>query len=123
MPKNISKNLVSPARELVQKTHDVGLQRGALPSVRLAGQELLNAETLKAQELQDVANAAKSTGPRPTIYNVNSGEWEEVMPEFGRVMQIPIGPPNPSVLNRMWREKGSSDPYWHGVNEYGSPVA
>jgi hypothetical protein len=84
----LSKNLVSPAKQLVQQAHDRGVQREM--------RERYGEPETVPGDVQAFA------GPRPTIYNAGTGEWEEVMPEEGRMRGIPIGPPNPEVLKRMW---------------------
>lgn len=96
----MNKNLVSPAAQFAQKVKDLDEQRAVEESMGMP-------ESVK---IQDAANAMKSAGPRPTIYNVNTGEWEEVMPSQGRLRGIPLGPPNPSIIDRMWRDEGMTRP-------------
>lgn len=93
MAEKLNKNLVSPAVQLEQKVRDLEEQR--------AVEQAMGAP--ESVGIEDAVNAARSVGPRPTILNVNTGEWEEVMPSQGRLRGVPIGPPNPAVLNRMWR--------------------
>lgn len=75
------------------------------PATRLAKQVVVRGLPESA-ELEDAVNAAKYAGPRPTIYNVNSGEWDEVMPSQARLMGAPLGPPRPDIINKMWRNVG-----------------
>lgn len=102
MPEKINRNLVSPARELSQRLNESWMQQDAT-------------KYRVPQEIgrQDAANALRYAGPKPTIYNVNTGEWEETNPTQARLLNVPIGPPSQSILDRMWRDSGSQ-PYWHG---------
>jgi hypothetical protein len=83
---------VSPARKLAQKLNDLEAQHYAT-----GGWEDL----------------PQHAGPMPTIYNVGTGEWDEVTPTFGRLKGIPLGSPrvDPAILNRMWR---GGEPYSYG---------
>lgn len=92
MPKTLK--LVSPAIQLKQKVRDLDEQQAVAAQM---GPEAV------AGGVEDAANAAKYGGSRPTIYNVNTGQWDEVMPSQARLLGVPIGPPNPAVLNKMWR--------------------
>ena len=92
MAEKLNKNLVSPARQLSQKARDMRQQRMA----REYYGEPESAEAL------DIVNAAKVQGPMPTLYNVTTGEWNEVDPYQARTMHVPVGPPNPEVWKRMW---------------------
>lgn len=84
----ISKNLVSPAIQLAQRISDLGQQKSG-------------AEYRGIPEF--VPGDARTVGPAPTIYNANTGEWEEVTPLEARLHGIPIGPPSMDMLNRMFR--------------------
>jgi hypothetical protein len=72
---------LSPARKLAQRLKDLEEQR-------LAG---------------GVPEIPQHAGPMPTIYNVNTGEWDEVEPMTGRLLGVPIGQPvDADILSRMW---------------------
>lgn len=77
-------NPVSPARKLAAKLNDLEAQHRAT-----GGWEELPAHS----------------GPMPTIYNVGTGEWDEVTPAYGKLMGVPLGKPmtDPAILDRMWR--------------------
>lgn len=91
MPKELK--LVSPAAQLFQKSGDLKQQRTAR---EYYGEP-------ESVEASDIVNAAKVGGPMPTLYNVTTGEWNEVDPYQARTLGVPVGPPSPNVLNRMWR--------------------
>jgi hypothetical protein len=90
----MNKNLVSPARQLSQKSGDLKQQR-------MAREFYGDPESV---EVSDIINAAKVRGPMPTLLNVTTGEWNEVNPYQARTMGVPVGPPNPDIINRMWRD-------------------
>jgi hypothetical protein len=92
MPEELK--LVSPARQLAQQVVVRGLPEAA--------------------GVEDVVNAVKYAGPRPTIYNVNTGEWDEVTPAQARLMGAPLGPPTPEIINRMWRNGPVHESPWQG---------
>ena len=94
MAEKLNKNLVSPARQLSQKSRDLKEQR-------MAREFYGEPESVEAS---DIVNAAKTMGPQPTLYNVTTGEWNEVNPYQARTMGVPVGPPNPAILDRMWRD-------------------
>jgi hypothetical protein len=89
----MNRNFVSPARQLSQKARDLSQQR-------MAREHYGEAPTAEAE---DIARASQVQGPMPTLYNVTTGEWNEVNPYQARTMGVPLGPPNPAILNRMWR--------------------
>lgn len=95
MAEKLSKNLVSPARQLEQRLMDLDAQHYATK-----GWEVL----------------PEHAGPMPTLYNVNTGEWDEVTPTQGKLLGVPIGKPVDSrVLSRMWRggpEYPGTAPWW-----------
>lgn len=92
----MNKNLVSPARQLSQKSRDLREQR-------MAREFYGEPESVEAS---DIANAAKVGGPMPTLYNVTTGEWNEVDPYQARTMGVPLGPPRSDIINKMWRNVG-----------------
>lgn len=98
MAEKLNKNLVSPAVQLAQNVSDLEEQRAVQ----------------QAMGTPEVEDAMRSVGPRPTILNVNTGEWEEVTPAQGRLRGVPLGPPNPDIINRMWRNEGRvyGSPWW-----------
>ena len=81
---------LSPARKLAQKLKDVKMQR----------------------EAGGVPKVPQHAGPLPTLYNVNTGEWEETTPMQAKLLQVPIGKPvDPAVLSRMWSGSRVYSPY------------
>jgi hypothetical protein len=77
-------NPMSPARKLQQQLNDLEAQHQAR-----GGWEDL----------------PQHAGPMPTLYNVGTGEWDQVTPDYGRLKGVPLGAPrvDPAMLNRMWR--------------------
>jgi hypothetical protein len=88
----MNRNLVSPARQLAQKARDLQYQREAREHYGEA----------PTAEVEDIARASQVAGPMPMLLNVTTGQWETVDPYQARTMGVPVGPPNPAVLNRMW---------------------
>ena len=89
---------VSPAIKLAQKLKDLERQRqaGGVPQIPQYG------------------------GPMPTLYNVNTGEWEESSPMQAELLGVPIGAPmDPAILSRMWRGGHSNIEYMSPL--YGGP--
>ena len=78
---SLSRNLVSPARQLSQRRSEGEQQRGG---ARYRGIPEFTARDLQAR------------GPAPTLYNANTGEWYEVTPMEARLHNIELGPGNPS---------------------------
>ena len=103
MPKKISKNLVNRAKQLSQRTIEATRQREA--------REYYGEPEFAPEDV-------KNAGPLPTLYNVNTGEWEETTPSQAELLGAPIGPPNVDVLNKMWRSGHTNDP----VYLYGSDL-
>jgi hypothetical protein len=85
--KPITKNLVSPARQLAQEASDLEQQK-------------LGAEYRGVPQF--VPGDVRTAGPAPTLYNANTGEWDEVTPLEARLQDIPIGLPSMDVLNKMF---------------------
>jgi hypothetical protein len=91
----VTKNLVSPAKQLRQKANDLAAQREARQYYGVP----------ESAEAADLIKASQIAGPRPTIYNATTGEWGEVDPYQARTFGVPIGPPigDPiEMLRRMW---------------------
>jgi hypothetical protein len=65
---------LSPARVLAQKLRDQQMQR----------------------EAGGVAEIPQYAGPMPTLYNVNSGQWEQTTPMQAQLLGVPIGAPTPN---------------------------
>jgi hypothetical protein len=89
----MNRNLVSPARQLAQRARDLREQREAREHYGEA----------PTAEAEDIARASQIAGPTPTLLNMTTGEWGAVDPYQARTMGVPVGPPNPAILNRMWR--------------------
>ena len=99
--KKVTEKLVSPARQLAQQASDLEQQRGGAAYRGVP---------------EFVPGDVQTAGPAPTLYNVNTGEWDEVTPLEARLHNIEIGGPagpNPAeVWGRMWQP---------GATELGAP--